>query len=155
MNKNNNFLQKLINISIKEAEKAYKFGDIPIGAIIFKNNTIISKAHNCTYRNKDSTLHAELIAIKKACKKLKSSRLDDYSLFTTLEPCAMCAGAIILAHIKKLLILTPDHKAGACGSVLSIIPNNNLNYSPIIEFLPPSQEYIALLKNFFKILRNK
>jgi tRNA(adenine34) deaminase len=152
-NVNDSFINKLITVSINEAKKAYKKGDIPVAAIIFKNTDIISKAHNCTYHLRDCSLHAEMVAIRKACKKLNAHRLDGYSIFTTLEPCSMCAGAIVLAHLEKVLILTPDPKAGACGSALSIIPNKILNHSPITIFLPQSDEYTSLLKNFFENLR--
>lgn len=155
MDENNPFFHYLIKISIAEALKAYKNNDIPIAAIIFRNNTLISKAHNCTYKYNDISLHAEMLAIKKACKKLNTPRLDGYSIFTTLEPCTMCAGAIILAHIENVVILTPDPKSGACGSLLSIIPNKLLNHSPSVTMLSPNQEYINLLKDFFKQLRNK
>lgn len=155
MEVNNTFFHNLIKIAITESLKASLNNDIPVAAIVFKNNTIISKAHNCTYKYNDVSLHAEMLAIKKACKKIRTPRLDGFSIFTTLEPCTMCAGAIILAHIENIVILTPDLKSGACGSLLSIIPNKLLNHSPSITWLQPNQKYINLLKNFFKQRRNK
>ena len=144
MEVNNTFFHNLIKIAITESLKASLNNDIPVAAIVFKNNTIISKAHNCTYKYNDVSLHAEMLAIKKACKKIRTPRLDGFSIFTTLEPCTMCAGAIILAHIENIVILTPDLKSGACGSLLSIIPNKLLNHSPSITWLQPNQKYINI-----------
>ncbi|OGF59072.1 MAG: hypothetical protein A2Y62_13950 [Candidatus Fischerbacteria bacterium RBG_13_37_8] len=143
----------LLIIVMKEAAKAYKNGDIPVGAVIFKDNRIISKAYNKAHKYRNATFHAEMLAISKACKKLNQHRLDGYHLLTTLEPCSMCGGAIVLAHIETVHILARDPKAGACGSVVSIIPNSRLNHRPVVQWHEDYSEYQALLRQFFRQLR--
>ena len=98
-----------------EARKAYEKEEIPVGAIIVRDNKIIAKAHNIKEEKNDTTKHAEIIAIQKASKKLGSWRLNDCEMYVTLEPCAMCAGALIQSRIKKVYIGTMDLKTGACG----------------------------------------
>lgn len=105
--------ENFMNEALKEAKKAYKKEEIPVGAVIVKNGKIISKAHNLKETKKRTTSHAEIIAINKANKKLKNWRLNDCEMYVTLEPCPMCAGAIILSRIKKIYIGTMDGKTGA------------------------------------------
>lgn len=102
--------EKFIQTVLKEAKKAYKQNEIPVGAIIVKNNKIIAKAHNMVERKKNATLHAELIAIKKASKKIKNWRLNDCEMYVTLEPCTMCMSAIELSRIKKIHFLVKKDK---------------------------------------------
>lgn len=147
-----NMIIDFINEAIKEAKKAYKKGEVPVGAVIFKENKLISKAHNLVETKNSSINHAEILAIKKAISFLKRKRLDDCSLISTLEPCAMCAGAIVLARIKHLFILAKDEKTGACGSLLNVIPNSKLNHTPVVEFIYNNQ-YEMMLKIFFSQLR--
>ena len=106
--------------ALKEAKKALDKEEVPVGAIIVKDGKIISRAHNIKECKKDATCHAEILAIQKACKKLGSWRLLDCEMYVTLEPCPMCAGALIQSRIKKLYIGTDDNKTGACGSVLNL-----------------------------------
>ena len=91
-----------MNMAYKEAEHSYKLGEIPVGCVIVKNNIIISKAHNCKEKYRNAIMHAELLAVDKACKKINDWRLDDCELYTTLEPCMMCMGAIVESRIKKI-----------------------------------------------------
>ena len=146
-------LHNLIEIAMKEAKKAFAKGEVPVAALVLKENKIISKAHNITHIKNDPTLHAEILAIRTALKKLQIPRLQGYQMLTTLEPCAMCAGAIVLARIDTLYILAKDEKAGACGSVISIIPHAKLNHRPLVKWCENSSEYTSLLKQFFKKLR--
>lgn len=145
--------EKFMIEALKEAKKAYKKLEIPVGAIIVKDGTIISRAHNVKEEKNDTTKHAEIIAIQKASKKLENWRLNDCEMYVTLEPCAMCAGAIIQARIKKVYIGTMDEKTGACGSVLNLLQDYKFNH--IVEFekgvLKEKSE--KLLKDFFKELR--
>ncbi len=145
--------EKFMIEALKEAKKAYKKLEIPVGAIIVKDGTIISRAHNVKEERNDTTKHAEIIAIQKASKKLENWRLNDCEMYVTLEPCAMCAGAIIQARIKKVYIGTMDEKTGACGSVLNLLQDYKFNH--IVEFekgvLKEKSE--KLLKDFFKELR--
>ena len=105
--------EEFMQVALKEAKKAYKKLEIPVGAVIVKNGEIIAKAHNIKEEKKDTTKHAEIIAIQKASKKLESWRLNDCELYVTLEPCPMCAGAIIQSRIKKVYIGTLSVKT--CG----------------------------------------
>ena len=105
--------------AFEEAEKAFRAGEIPVGAVIVKDGEIISRAHNETETLRDPTAHAEITAIRLAARALGGWRLPGCCMFVTLEPCSMCAGAIVLARIERLYIGTPDPKSGACGSVFN------------------------------------
>ncbi|WP_055072047.1 tRNA adenosine(34) deaminase TadA [Clostridium massiliamazoniense] len=141
-----------MDIALEEAKRAMKLGEVPVGAIIIKDNKIISKAHNLKETLNDPTAHAEILAIQKATKVLKNWRLSGCEMYVTLEPCPMCAGAILQSRISKLHIGTFDEKTGACGSVLNIVQNDNLNF-----FLDLKWEYNEdcsnLLSSFFKYRR--
>lgn len=139
--------------ALKEAKKAYKKLEIPVGAIIVKDGEIIARAHNIKEEKKDTTKHAEIIAIQKASKKLESWRLNGCEMYVSLEPCAMCAGAIIQARIKKVYISTMDEKTGACGSVLNLLKDYKFNHSVEVESGILKEESEIILKNFFKELR--
>ncbi|MCU0822529.1 MAG: tRNA adenosine(34) deaminase TadA [Spirochaetes bacterium] len=144
---------KFMRIAYKEAMRAREKEEIPVGAVIVKDGEIISKGHNRNREKNDATMHAEIIAITKASKKLKSERLLDCELYVTKEPCPMCAGAIINARLKKVIIAAEDVKYGACGTVLSVCGNNKLNHVPEIEFGILRDESSSILKDFFKKLR--
>ena len=137
--------------AIKEAEKAYKKLEVPVGAIIVKDGKIIARAHNQKETKTDTTKHAEILAIQKASKKLKSWRLIDCEMYVTLEPCTMCAGAIINSRIKKVYIGTMDTKTGACGSVLNLLEDYPFNHKVEIEKGIMQKECETILKEFFKI----
>lgn len=139
--------------ALKEAEKALKKLEVPVGAIIVKDNRIISRAYNLKEIKKDTTYHAEIEAIKKASKKLNSWRLNDCEMYVTLEPCTMCAGAIINSRIKKLYFGTSDEKTGACGSVLNLLEDYKFNHKVIVEKGILQKECEKILKDFFKDLR--
>ena len=120
-----------MNEALKEAKKAYEKLEIPVGAIIVKDDKIIARAHNLKEIKCDTTEHAEINVIKKASKKLGSWRLTGCEMYVTLEPCSMCAGALIQSRIDKLYIGTMDDKTGACGSVLDLLGDYKFNH--IIE----------------------
>ena len=147
--------EKFMKLALKEAKKAYDKGEVPVGAVIVKNGEVISRAHNLKEIKNDTTNHAELLAIKKASKKLNSWRLTDCEMYVTLEPCAMCAGALIQSRIKKVYIGTMDLKTGACGSVLNLLEDYTFNHKVEIEKGIMQQECEKILKDFFKMLRNK
>ena len=113
--------EKFMREALKEARKAYEKDEIPVGAIIVKDGKIISRAYNSRESSKNAIAHAEVLAIKKACKKLDAWRLLDCEMYVTLEPCPMCAGAIINSRISKIYIGTDDEKSGACGSKLNLL----------------------------------
>jgi tRNA(adenine34) deaminase len=136
--------------ALKEAEKAYKKDEVPVGAVIVKEGKIISKAHNLIKNKKNPTGHAEILAIQKAARKLKNERLNDVVLYTTLEPCAMCSGAIILARISTLVFGAHDPKTGACGSVYKIINNKKNNHKVKVINGVMKEESSDIIKKFFK-----
>jgi len=144
---------KFMLLALKEAKKAYGKKEIPVGAIIVKDGKIIAKAHNVKEIKQDTTKHAEIIAIQKASKKLNSWRLLDCEMYVTLEPCAMCAGALIQSRIKKVYIGTMDKKTGACGSVLNLLEDYTFNHKVEVEGGILEKECEKILKDFFKELR--
>ena len=139
--------------ALKEAKKAYDKLEIPVGAIIVKDGKIIARAHNQKETKFDTTKHAEILAIQKASKKLKSWRLIDCEMYVTLEPCTMCAGAIINSRIKKIYIGASDEKTGAVGSVLNLFDDYKFNHKPEYEKGILEQDCSEILKRFFKDLR--
>ncbi len=145
--------EKFMREALKQAQKAYEKGEIPVGAVIVKDNKIIARAYNEKEEKKDTTKHAEIIAIQKASKKLNAWRLSDSEMYVTLEPCSMCAGALIQSRIKKVYIGTMDEKTGACGSVLNLL-DYDFNHKVEVETGILQQECEKILKDFFKELRN-
>lgn len=146
----NKFMEKAIAL----ANKAKEHGEVPIGAVIVKNGRILSCGYNRRERTKNALNHAEIIAINKACKKLKSWRLDACELYVTLEPCPMCAGAIANARIKKVYIATKE-KTSNDNLCTQIFQSTRLNHKVEFEYLPDyTQQASALLSSFFKDKRN-
>jgi len=142
-----------MRIALSEAKKSLLTGDVPIGAIVVIDGKIISRGHNKVEKNKCPTSHAEIIAIEKAAKRIGYKHLLDCDLFVTLEPCAMCSGAIVLARIKRLFFGTTDPKSGASVSLFNIPQDKRLNHQ--IELVPNilQNECSQLLKDFFINLR--
>jgi len=136
--------------ALKEAQKAFEEDEVPVGAVIVKNKKIIARAHNLIKTKKDPTAHAEILVIKKASLKLKNERLIDSDLYVTIEPCAMCAGAIILARIKNLFFGAKDPKTGACGSVFDIINNKKNNHTVNVTEGILKDQCSDILKKFFE-----
>lgn len=141
--------------AIKLAEKAYKKEEVPIGAVIVRNGKIIARAYNNRERSQQAINHAEIIAIKKACKKLKSWRLNDCEMYVTLEPCSMCAGAILNARLKSVHIACLDDGHGAVVSKYNLLTDGTLNHKTGILVGECEQQSKQLLQSFFKSLRNK
>ena len=139
--------------ALKEAKKAYKKMEIPVGAVIVKNGEIIARAHNQKETKCDTTKHAEILAIQKASEKLKAWRLLDCEMYVTLEPCPMCAGAIINSRIKKLYIGVMDYKTGAVGSKLNLLEDYIFNHKTQVETGVLEDKCEKILKDFFKDLR--
>ncbi len=139
--------------ALKEAQKAYDKLEVPVGCVIVKDGKIIARAHNQKETKLDTTKHAEILAIQKASKKLESWRLLDCEMYVTLEPCPMCAGAIINSRIKKVYIGTKDEKTGACGSKLNLLEDYTFNHKVEIETGIMKNECEEILKKFFKELR--
>lgn len=147
--------EKFMKEALKEAHKAYNKEEVPVGAVIVKDNKIIARAHNLKETSLNAVSHAEILAIQKACKKLGSWRLTDCDMYVTLEPCAMCSGALINARIRKLYIGTNDPKTGACGSKLNLLEDVTFNHKIEIERNVLQKECETILKDFFKFLRER
>lgn len=146
-------MNKYMCEALKEAKKAYEKLEVPVGAILVKDGKIISRAHNLRETKCNCLAHAEIICINKACKKLKTWRLEDCELYVTLEPCAMCAGAIMQSRIKIVYFGAKDPKNGCVGSVCNIL-DENTTASTNYELLK-SEECSSILTKFFRELRNK
>ena len=145
--------EKFMKEALKEAKKAYEKLEVPVGCVIVKDGKIIARAHNLKETKQDTTKHAEMIAIQKASKKLNAWRLLDCDMYITLEPCSMCAGAIINSRIRKVYIGTMDQKTGAAGSVLDLFKDFTFNHKVEIENGILKEECEEILKKFFKELR--
>ena len=139
--------------ALAEAAKASELGEIPIGAVVEKDGVIIGRGHNLTETEKDPTAHAEIIAIRQAARTLGGWRLTGCRMYVTVEPCAMCAGAIVWARIEKLYIGAMEPKSGACGSVFNIVQEQKLNHYVEIEAGLLEEECRAMIKDFFRNLR--
>lgn len=138
--------KKYIEIAIKEAKKSYKKGEIPVGAVIVKGKKILSKAHNKKEKLKNPIKHAEIIAIEKACKKQKNWRLNDCTIYVTMEPCLMCCGAIIQARIKKIVYCVDNINFGYTKKIKEILNSKKI----IVEKINNNDEIESMLKDFFK-----
>lgn len=138
--------------AIRQAEKSFLLKEVPVGAVIVRDEKVIARAYNLRETLNDPTAHAEILAIKKASEVLQSWRLAGCSMYVTLEPCPMCAGAILQARISNLYIGTFDPTAGACGSVINVLQNNALNHWTSIHWTY-NEECSNMLMNFFKSRR--
>ena len=147
--------EKYMKEAIKQAQKAAKIGDVPIGCVLVKDGEIIARGYN--RRNADKTVlsHAEVTSIKRACKKEGDWRLEDCTLYVTLEPCPMCAGAIVQARIPEVVIGAMNPKAGCAGSVLNILQIDKFNHQVEIERGILEEECSQMLSDFFKELRRR
>lgn len=144
-----------MQIALNLAKKAYKKGEVPIGAVIVKNGKVISKGYNKREKSQNALMHAEIIAINKACKKLKSWRLDGCTIYCTLEPCFMCAGAILNARIDKLVFGAHEQKSGSAISKFNAFENAGLNHKVLVESGVLESQCKKLLQDFFSELRIK
>ena len=145
--------EKFMKQALKEAQKAYEKLEVPVGAIIVKDGKIIARAHNLKETKHDTTKHAEILAIQKASKKLNSWRLIDCEMYVTLEPCSMCAGALINSRIKKVYIGAKNEKTGAVGSVFNLLDDYKFNHKVEYETGILEENCKEQLKSFFKMLR--
>lgn len=147
--------EKFMKIAYKEALKAIDKDEVPIGAVIVKDGKVIARAHNLRESKQISTAHAEHLAIEKACKKLKSWRLEGCDLYVTLEPCPMCAGTIVLSRIENVFFGASDPKGGCFGSLIDFVEIQGFNHFPKVQGGIMANECAELLKSFFKSKRKK
>ncbi len=136
--------------ALKEAQKALEEDEVPVGAVIVNDGQIIARGHNQIERLKDPTAHAEMIALTSATNFLNTKWLNQASLYVTIEPCSMCAGALVLARIKHIYFGAHDPKTGACGSILNIVNHNKLNHRIKVKSGILQEKSSILLKEFFK-----
>ena len=147
--------EKFMRQALVEAEKAFKKEEVPVGAVAVVDGKVVARAHNQRENLIDPTAHAEILCIKKAARKLGGWRLNKVTLYTTLEPCPMCAGAIVHARIKELVYGADDPKAGACGSVMNVVDSDHLNHKVNVVPGVLKKESEDILKKFFKKLRKQ
>ncbi len=142
-----------MHLALREASRASEHGDVPIGAVMVHNGEVIGSAHNERELRQDPTAHAEMVALREAALKLGSWRVLDSVLYVTLEPCSMCAGAIVLARVGRVVYGASDPKAGAAGSVLDVLGEPQLNHRPEVAGGLLASECGALLSDFFAARR--
>lgn len=145
--------EKYMREALKEAKKASRIGEVPIGCVIVYQDKIIGRGYNKRNKNKTTLAHAELIAIQKASKAMGDWRLEDCTMYVTLEPCQMCAGAIVQARMKKVVVGTMNPKAGCAGSILNILQMEEFNHQVELEIGILEEECTQVLQAFFKELR--
>lgn len=143
-----------MKLALLEAEKAFEQNEVPVGALVVHKGKIIGKGFNQIELLQDPTAHAEMIALTAAANHLQSRRLEDCTLYVTLEPCPMCAGAIVLARIPTLVFGAYDPKAGACGTLMNIVEDRRLNHKPHVVAGVCDRESEELLKGFFGRVRS-
>lgn len=144
---------KWMRVALTEAERALEHDDVPIGAIAVHNGEIIGRGYNRREADQDPTAHAEMIAMRQAASVIGYWRLEDVTLYCTLEPCAMCAGAMVLARLPRLVYATTDPKAGAAGSIMDITRHHQLNHHVTVEHGILADEAAEQIRSFFRKLR--
>ena len=142
-----------MGLALDEARKAYEIGEIPIGAVLIVDGQIVSSGHNMREIWHDATAHAEMIVIREACQKLGRWRLTGVTLYVTIEPCPMCAGALVMSRIDRLVYGSADYKAGAIESIFNIAQNDALNHSMIVTSGVRSNECAEIMRDFFRSRR--
>ncbi len=150
-----NIDEKYMALAINEAKKALKEDEVPVGCVIVKDNKVIARAYNRRESTFDPTSHAEINAIRKATKKEKSWRLVGATLYVTVEPCSMCAGAILWARIKRIVYGAQDYKGGALGTTYNMYEIDNLNHYPEVTSGVLKKECSEIITSYFKSKRNK
>ena len=145
--------EKYMREAIKQAKKAYEMNEVPIGCVIVCEDKIIGRGYNRRTTDKNPLAHAEMIAIKKASKKVGDWRLEDCTMYVTLEPCQMCSGAIVQSRMKRVVVGCMDAKAGCAGSILNLLQMDEFNHQVELEKGVLEEECSLLMKNFFKELR--
>ena len=147
--------EKFMKAAIREAKKAYALDEVPIGCVIVREGKVIARGYNRRNTDKNALAHAELAAIKKASKKTGDWRLEDCTMYVTLEPCQMCAGAIVQCRLKKVLIASMNPKAGCAGSIFNLRQVDKFNHQVEIEKGVLEEECSDMLSSFFRELRKK
>lgn len=147
--------QLFMKIAIEEAQKAAEIGEVPIGAVVVYRGEVIARAHNLRETDQSAVAHAELLAIEKACKVLGTWRLEEATLYVTLEPCAMCSGAILLSRIPRVVYGAADPKGGCAGTFMNLLQDSRFNHQSEVDSGILDQECGQLLTSFFQEIRNR
>jgi tRNA(adenine34) deaminase len=146
---------KWMGRALELAAAAAAIGEVPVGAVLVRDNHIIGEAHNAPISNNDACAHAEILAIRAACHSEQNYRLPNSTLYVSLEPCAMCAGALVHARVGRVVIAAKEPRAGAAGSVLNVLQHEQLNHRCHVEFGLMQQPSSAMLKAFFRARRKR
>lgn len=144
-----------MGLALAEARKAYELGEVPIGAVVVKDGEVIATAYNLRETGHDATAHAEVLAVRKACEKIGHWRLTGSTLYVTIEPCPMCAGALVMSRIDRLVYGAADYKAGAVESLFNITNHSGLNHRIEVRAGVREEECRNLMKDFFRERRKK
>lgn len=140
-----------MELAIEEAQRASKVGEVPVGAVLINSDgDILARAHNCPISSQDPTAHAEIVAIRRAAKHINNYRLSETTMFVTLEPCIMCAGALVWARIKRLFFGAPDPKSGAFGSIIDVNRLPGINHRIQVQGGILKERCASVLKEFFQ-----
>jgi len=139
--------------ALELAKLAAEKGEVPVGAVLVKDAEVIGEGHNAPISESDATAHAEIQAIRAACQASENYRIPNSTLYVTLEPCAMCAGALVHARVKRIVIATKEPRAGAGGSIMNVLQHDKLNHRCDLEFGLMQEQSAELLKRFFKARR--
>jgi len=141
--------------ALREALRAYRLGEVPVGALVVHEGRIVGRGHNCKETLADPTAHAEILALREAARVLGRWRLGDCTVYSTLEPCPMCAGALIQARVDALVYAADDPKAGACGSVVDLLSCDGFNHRVVVRKGLMAESSRRLLRRFFRQLRRR
>jgi len=144
-----------MGLALDEAQKAFDIGEVPIGAVLIMDGQVVASGHNMRECWHDATAHAEMIAIREACEKLGRWRLTGLTLYVTIEPCPMCAGALVMSRVDRLVYGSADAKAGAIESIFNIAQNEALNHSMMVTTGIRADECAQIMKDFFRQRRKK
>ena len=147
--------EEYMGLALAEARKAYELGEVPIGAVVVKDGEVIATAYNLRETGHDATAHAEVLAVRKACEKIGHWRLTGATLYVTIEPCPMCAGALVMSRIDRLVYGAADYKAGAVESLFNITNHSGLNHRIEVRAGVREEECRNLMKDFFRERRKK
>ena len=142
--------ERFMREALREAGLAAAHDDVPVGAVVVCEGAVVSRGHNEREHAREATAHAEMLALRRACHSLQRWRLSDCTLYVTLEPCAMCAGALVLARVGTVVYGAADPKAGACGSVLDVIADERLNHRPVVVSGVLEEACGEVLREFFQ-----
>ncbi len=139
-----------MGLALAEAAEAYRLGEVPIGAVLVMNGEVIASAHNMRETWQDATAHAEIIVIRKACQQLGRWRLTGTTLYVTIEPCPMCAGALVMSRVDRLVYGSTDYKAGAVESIFNVVQNEALNHRMAVMSGVLADECAGIMRDFFR-----